>query len=133
MLQCRETYIPYFEPLGVTLAGLQPRQIQSFYLHEAETLKNTSILRFHANLHKALKYAVRIDLPEGAQVLRVGEDVANIWGLSTDTLPLLCGAVVLILLAATLFSWWRPAAWCSPSTIWPSIWTRLRPMCRMKN
>ena len=51
-------------------------------------------------------YAVRIDLPEGAQVLRVGEDVANIWGLSTDTLPLLCGAVVLILLAATLFSWW---------------------------
>lgn len=54
--------IPYFEPLGVTLAGLQPRKIQSFYLHEAETLKNTSILRFHANLHKALKYAVRIDL-----------------------------------------------------------------------
>lgn len=54
--------IPYFEPLGVTLAGLQPRQIQSFYLHESETLKNTSILRFHANLHKALKYAVRIDL-----------------------------------------------------------------------
>lgn len=54
--------IPYFEPLGVTLAGLQPRQIQSFYLHEAETLKNTSILRFHTNLHKALKYAVRIDL-----------------------------------------------------------------------
>ena len=98
--------IPYFEPLGVTLAGLQPRQIQSFYLHEAETLKNTSILRFHANLHKALKYAVRIDLPEGAQVLRVGEDVANIWGLSTDTLPLLCAAMVLILAAATLFSWW---------------------------
>ena len=31
-------------------------------------------------------YAVRIDLPDGAQVLRVGEDVANIWGLSADTL-----------------------------------------------
>ena len=31
-------------------------------------------------------YAVRIDLPEGAQVLRVGEDVANIWGLSTEHL-----------------------------------------------
>ena len=58
----KSTSFPYFEPLGVTLAGLQPRQIQSFYLHEAETLKNTSILRFHANLHKALKYAVRIDL-----------------------------------------------------------------------
>ena len=51
-------------------------------------------------------YAVRIDTPEGAQVLRVSEDVANIWGLSADTLPLLFGAVVLILAAATLFSWW---------------------------
>ena len=51
-------------------------------------------------------YAVRVDLPEGTQVLRVGEDVASIWGLSSDTLPLLCAAAVLILLAATLFSWW---------------------------
>ena len=51
-------------------------------------------------------YAVRIDTPDGAQVLRVGEDIANIWGLSTDTLPLLCAAMVLILAAATLFSWW---------------------------
>ena len=51
-------------------------------------------------------YALRIDTPDGTQVLRVGEDIANIWGLSADTLPLLCAAVVLILLAATLFSWW---------------------------
>lgn len=51
-------------------------------------------------------YAIRIDLPDGAQVLRAGEDVATIWGLSADTLPLLCAAVVLILAAATLFSWW---------------------------
>ena len=49
---------------------------------------------------------MRIDTPDGAQVLRVGEDIANIWGLSTDTLPLLCAAMVLILAAATLFSWW---------------------------
>ena len=62
LLQCGKAHHSLLEPLGVTLAGLQPRQIQSFYLHEAETLKNTSILRFHANLHKALKYAVRIDL-----------------------------------------------------------------------
>ena len=30
LLQCGKHIIPYFEPLGVTLAGLQPRQIQSF-------------------------------------------------------------------------------------------------------
>lgn len=38
--------IPYFEPLGVTLAGLQLRQIQSFYLHEV-------VLRGQAENHYA--------------------------------------------------------------------------------
>ena len=51
-------------------------------------------------------YARRIVTPEGPQVLRVGEDVANIWGLSADTLPLLCGAVVVILLATAVLAWW---------------------------
>ena len=51
-------------------------------------------------------YARRIDTPTGTQVLRVGEDVANLWGLSLDTLPLLCCAVVLILLVTALFAWW---------------------------
>ena len=51
-------------------------------------------------------YARRIVTPEGTQVLRVGEDVANIWGLSADTLPLLCCAVVLILLATAVLAWW---------------------------
>ncbi|MDY5502200.1 MAG: hypothetical protein SPF77_06450, partial [Gemmiger sp.] len=47
-------------------------------------------------------YARRIDTPDGVQVLRVGEDVATLWGLSADTLPLLCCAVVLILLATAV-------------------------------
>ena len=47
-------------------------------------------------------YARRIVTPEGTQVLRVGEDVANIWGLSADTLPLLCGAVAVIHSALSL-------------------------------
>ena len=51
-------------------------------------------------------YARRIVTPEGTQVLRVGEDVANIWGLSADTLPLLCGAVAVILLATAVLAWW---------------------------
>ncbi len=51
-------------------------------------------------------YARRIVTPEGTQVLRVGEDVANIRGLSADTLPLLCGAVVVILLATAVLAWW---------------------------
>jgi len=51
-------------------------------------------------------YALRLDTPAGVQILRVGEEVDNIWGLSADTLPLLLCAVVLILLAAWLLSVW---------------------------
>ena len=36
--------VPYFEPTGITLGGLQARHIQSFYLHELETLKATSVM-----------------------------------------------------------------------------------------
>ena len=54
--------IPYFEPLGVTLAGLHPRQIQSFYLHELKTVSPGTVIHYHANIHKALKYAVKMDL-----------------------------------------------------------------------
>ena len=51
-------------------------------------------------------YALRLDTPAGVQVLRVGEEVDNIWGLSADTLPLLVCALVVILLGAGLFSAW---------------------------
>lgn len=63
--------VPYFEPTGITLGGLQARHIQSFYLHELETLKATSVLQRHANLHKALKYAVKLDLIPGNPVDKV--------------------------------------------------------------
>ena len=63
--------VPYFKDSGVTLAGLQARQIQSFYLHELETLKAASVIRLHANLHKVLKYAVQLDLIPGNPVDKV--------------------------------------------------------------
>ncbi len=76
---------------------------------------------------------MRIDTPEGAQVLRVSEDVANIWGLSADTLPLLFGAVVLILAAATLFSWWLTHRMVQPINHLAEHLTPSRPTCPMKN
>lgn len=51
-------------------------------------------------------YALRITTPAGVQVLRIGEEVDNIWGLSADTLPLLFCALVLILAGAAALSWW---------------------------
>ena len=70
----------------------------------ALNLADTTLLRRVPGI--GAYYARRIVTPEGTQVLRVGEDVANIWGLSADTLPLLCGAVVVILLATAVLAWW---------------------------
>ena len=67
----KDHIVPYFEPTGITLGGLQARHIQSFYLHERKTLKSTSVLRLHANLHKALKQAVKLDLIPGNPVDKV--------------------------------------------------------------
>lgn len=51
-------------------------------------------------------YALRLDTPAGVQVLRVGEEVDNLFGLGAGALPFLCGAVALILAAAWLLSVW---------------------------
>ena len=67
----KDHIVPYFEAAEITLGELRASHIQSFYLHELETLKATSVLRFHANLHKALKYAVKLDLIPGNPVDKV--------------------------------------------------------------
>ena len=53
---------PYFRNTGLTLDGIQAKHIQSFYLHELKTVSPGTVIHYHANIHKALKYAVRIDL-----------------------------------------------------------------------
>ena len=54
--------VPYFRERYITLAGLQAKHLQTFYLHEMETIAGSSVQREHANIHKALKYAVQLDL-----------------------------------------------------------------------
>lgn len=49
---------PYFRNTGLTLDGIQAKHIQSFYLHELKTVSHGTVIRYHANIHKALKYAV---------------------------------------------------------------------------
>lgn len=67
----KDHIVPYFEPTGITLGGLKASHIQRFYLHELETLKATSVIKQHANMHKALKYAVKLDLIPGNPVDKV--------------------------------------------------------------
>ncbi|MBQ9063514.1 MAG: site-specific integrase [Eubacterium sp.] len=54
--------VPYFKTRGTTLRGLKAIDIQNFYLKQLETKKATTVLRYHVNIHQALKYAVKIDL-----------------------------------------------------------------------
>lgn len=54
--------VPYFKEKGITLAKLSARDIQLFYLHELDTVKANTVIHEHANIHKALKYAVKMDL-----------------------------------------------------------------------
>ena len=53
---------PYFREKEVTLKNLTAKDIQDFYLRELERVSASSVIHYHANIHKALKYAVKIDL-----------------------------------------------------------------------
>lgn len=55
---------PYFKKMGVTLGNLTALDIERFYEYCFNTLgvKGSTVQHYHANLHKALKYAVKHDL-----------------------------------------------------------------------
>lgn len=53
---------PYFKKKGITLNGLKATDIQAFYMEQLKRVKPNSVIHYHANIHKALKYAVKIEL-----------------------------------------------------------------------
>ncbi len=53
---------PYFRELGVTLTGLKPQDIQTFYTEQLNRVTASSVIHYHAVIHRALKYAVKIDV-----------------------------------------------------------------------
>lgn len=55
---------PYFEEKGIIIAELKPYHIQEFYAHKMATdrVSANTIHHYHANIHKALDYAVKTDL-----------------------------------------------------------------------
>ena len=44
------------------LKQLRPTDIQAFYMEQLKRVKANSVIHYHANIHKTLKYAVKIDL-----------------------------------------------------------------------
>lgn len=58
----KKKIVPYFRDTGITLGSIQAKHIQSFYLHELKSVSASTVIHEHANIHKALKYAVKMDL-----------------------------------------------------------------------
>lgn len=54
--------IPYFKREGITLSALKPINIQCFYMEQLKRVKATTVIHYHAIIHRALKYAVKIEL-----------------------------------------------------------------------
>ena len=54
---------PFFAELGITLLDLKPYHIQQFYNKKIDDgLTANTVYHFHANIHKALKYAVKEEI-----------------------------------------------------------------------
>ena len=52
---------PYFRAKGTMLSELTADDINEFYSDQLERVKAMTVTKFHANISKALKYAVRMD------------------------------------------------------------------------
>lgn len=53
---------PYFRKRKILLRDLQAHDIQMFYQEQLQRVKPASVIHYHANIHKALKYAVKNDM-----------------------------------------------------------------------
>lgn len=54
--------LPYFKEKGIKLTDLKPKDIQDFYTLQLKRVKASTVIHYHAIIHKALKYAVKIEL-----------------------------------------------------------------------
>lgn len=52
--------IPYFETLNIKLKELTTEDIQEFYSAQLERVSANTVIHYHAVIHRALKYAVKI-------------------------------------------------------------------------
>lgn len=58
----KSVIIPYFKEREITLSELKATDIQAFYMKQLKRVKTNSVIHYHAVIHRALKYAVKIDL-----------------------------------------------------------------------
>lgn len=60
---CIKVIKEYFDPLKIKLTDLKPIHLQEFYNKRlAHGVKAATVIHYHANIHKALKHAVKMEL-----------------------------------------------------------------------
>jgi len=52
----------YFKNKPIILAELQAKDIQDFYAEQLKRVKASTMIHYHANIHRALKYDAKIDM-----------------------------------------------------------------------
>ncbi len=53
---------PYFRKQKIKLADITAKDIQNFYIKELRRVSANTVIHYHAIIHKAMKYAVKLDL-----------------------------------------------------------------------
>lgn len=61
-MMVKKTIAPYFRRRKIKLVDLTAKDIQNFNLAELKRVSANTVIHYHANIHKALKYAVKLDL-----------------------------------------------------------------------
>lgn len=56
------TIVPYFKEKGILLKDLKANDLQTFYTQQLRRVSASTVIRYHANIHKALKFAVKMDM-----------------------------------------------------------------------
>lgn len=58
----KSSILPYFSERGILLKDLTPKVLQDFYTLQLERVSANTVIHYHAIIHRALKYAVKMDL-----------------------------------------------------------------------
>ena len=73
----KSVIVPYFKKTGTPLCGLKAVDIQTFYLEQLKKVSARTVIHYHTLLHRALKYAVKIELIDVNPVDKVERPKVN--------------------------------------------------------
>lgn len=73
----KNTLVPYFRKKGISLRELEARHIQTFYTERLTKVTASTVIKDHAVIHQALKYAFKTDMVEQNVATKVDRPKKN--------------------------------------------------------